>query len=150
MIITCNQCNKKFEVDSNLIPNEGRLLKCSSCDNTWFFKKNLPAKSEIKLEPKESIIEPKKIIPRKEEKTIDLSLIKDEKEKISSKKKQQSKKGISSFNFILIFIISFVALVIIVDTFKKPIISMYPDIEIILESLYEVIKDVFLFFKDLI
>jgi len=39
MIITCNNCNKKFDIDSNLIPNTGRLLQCASCDHKWFFKK---------------------------------------------------------------------------------------------------------------
>ena len=39
MIITCNNCNKKFDVDSSLIPDMGRLLQCASCDHKWFFKK---------------------------------------------------------------------------------------------------------------
>ncbi len=40
MIITCPNCEKKFEVDSNIIPEKGRLVKCGSCDQTWFFNKN--------------------------------------------------------------------------------------------------------------
>ena len=39
MIITCNNCNKKFNIDSNLISDKGRLLQCASCDHKWFFKK---------------------------------------------------------------------------------------------------------------
>ena len=39
MIITCNNCNKKFDIDSTLIPDKGRLLQCASCDHKWFFKK---------------------------------------------------------------------------------------------------------------
>ena len=42
MIITCNNCNKKFDVDSSLIPNMGRLLQCANCDHKWFFKKVVP------------------------------------------------------------------------------------------------------------
>ena len=42
MIITCNNCNKKFDVDSSLIPDMGRLLQCASCDHKWFFKKVVP------------------------------------------------------------------------------------------------------------
>ena len=42
MIITCNNCNKKFDVDSSLIPDMGRLLQCASCDHKWFFKKLVP------------------------------------------------------------------------------------------------------------
>ena len=40
MIITCPCGEKKFEVAENLIPEKGRLLKCGSCDETWFFNKN--------------------------------------------------------------------------------------------------------------
>ena len=40
MIITCPWGEKKFEVDEYLIPDKGRLLKCGSCDQTWFFNKN--------------------------------------------------------------------------------------------------------------
>ena len=39
MIITCNNCNKKFDIDSSLIPDKGRLLQCAGCDHKWFFKK---------------------------------------------------------------------------------------------------------------
>ena len=41
MIIACNNCNKKFHIDSSLIPNKGRLLQCASCDHKWFFKKEV-------------------------------------------------------------------------------------------------------------
>jgi predicted Zn finger-like uncharacterized protein len=52
MIIICQSCKKKFEVNSNLIPNEGRLIKCGSCDHTWFFNKNDQTKinEEVKIE----------------------------------------------------------------------------------------------------
>ncbi|MDA7459970.1 zinc-ribbon domain-containing protein [Candidatus Pelagibacter ubique] len=42
MIITCNNCNKKFDIDSSLISDKGRLLQCASCDHKWFFKKVVP------------------------------------------------------------------------------------------------------------
>ena len=45
MIITCNNCNKKFDIDSNLIPDKGRSLQCSSCDHKWFFKKEVLEKT---------------------------------------------------------------------------------------------------------
>ena len=41
MIITCNNCNKKFNLDSDLIPDKGRLLLCASCNHKWFFKKEI-------------------------------------------------------------------------------------------------------------
>ena len=39
MIITCENCNKKFEINDDLIPKRGRLLQCGSCDHQWFFNK---------------------------------------------------------------------------------------------------------------
>ena len=38
MIIECPKCNKKFQIDQNLIPNNGRKLQCGSCGHNWFFK----------------------------------------------------------------------------------------------------------------
>ena len=46
MIIICPCGEKKFEVDENLIPDKGRLLKCGSCDQTWFFNKNVSEQPE--------------------------------------------------------------------------------------------------------
>ena len=44
MIIICNNCNKKFEVDSNLIPQNGRLVQCNNCNNKWLYKKEITNK----------------------------------------------------------------------------------------------------------
>ena len=38
MIIECPKCNKKFQIDQNLIPNNGRKLQCGSCDHKWHYK----------------------------------------------------------------------------------------------------------------
>ena len=46
MIITCNNCHKKFNIDSALISENGRLLQCSACDHKWFFKKEIIKKPE--------------------------------------------------------------------------------------------------------
>ena len=40
MIIVCPCGKKKFEISENLIPKKGRLLKCGSCGETWFYNKN--------------------------------------------------------------------------------------------------------------
>jgi len=62
----------------------------------------------------------------------------------------KSKKKNNILNFIIIFIISFIALVIILDTFQVLISNIVPNIEFLLYNLYETIYDVGLFFKDLI
>ena len=53
-------------------------------------------------------------------------------------------------NLFLVIIISLVALVILLDTFKLQISNFFPSINIILDNLYQTIKDITLFFKDLI
>ena len=50
MIITCEQCYKKFEIESKLIPEKGRLLQCSSCDLKWFYKKDILEENKVVLE----------------------------------------------------------------------------------------------------
>ncbi len=157
MIISCENCNKRFEVSDNLIPEEGRLLQCSSCDHKWFFKK-----TEKLIEKKE----PKKIIKEDDnkilnetfvEKTIEeeeitsitvkeenLSEIDDEEPQIKKDKKTNYLK------IFIVIIITFVAIIIIIDTFKHQIIFIYPDIEILLSNLYESLRDINLFLRDLI
>ena len=39
MIINCPNCKKKFKIDDNLIPLEGRDLQCGSCSQIWFYEK---------------------------------------------------------------------------------------------------------------
>ena len=55
MIIECPKCNKKFQIDQNLIPINGRTLQCGSCDHKWFFKfenKKKEEKEEIQIDEK--------------------------------------------------------------------------------------------------
>jgi predicted Zn finger-like uncharacterized protein len=37
MIISCPNCNKQFKINPSLIPDNGRDVKCGSCDNVWFY-----------------------------------------------------------------------------------------------------------------
>ena len=146
MIISCDQCHKKFEIDSNLIPRDGRLLECGSCNHKWFYKQDIEDKTEeIIIEPQLKNIEEEDIDPIQK----DISQIK--KLDTSSKKKEIiENKKIGVLNIIIVFIISFVALIILVETFKKPISIYIPNIEFILNSLHEILRDIILFFKDLI
>ena len=41
MIIDCPCGKKKYNVKDELIPEKGRMLKCSKCEYKWFFKKKL-------------------------------------------------------------------------------------------------------------
>jgi len=147
MIISCDQCHKKFKIDSSLIPKDGRLLECGSCNHKWFYKQDIEDKTEeIIIEPQLKNIE--------EEEDIDpirknISQIK-KLDTSSEKKKIIENKKIGVLNIIIVFIISFVALIILVETFKDPISIYIPNIEFILNSLHEILRDIILFFKDLI
>ena len=149
MIISCDQCHKKFEIDSNLIPKDGRLLECGSCNHKWFYKQDIEDKTEeIIIEPQLKNIEEEDIDPIRKDifQINDLDTSSKKKEIIENKKI----KKIGVLNIIIVFIISFVALIILIETFKDPISIYIPNVEFILNSLYEIIRDIILFFKDLI
>ena len=63
--------------------------------------------------------------------------------------KPKKQKNFKILNIFVVIIITFIALIIIVDTFKYPIGKIVPNIEFILYNLYESIKDISLFIKDL-
>ena len=149
MIISCDQCHKKFEIDSNLIPKDGRLLECGSCNHKWFYKQDIKDKTEeIIIEPQLKNIEEENIDP------IQTNISQINEFDTSFKKKEiienKKIKKIGVLNIIIVFIISFVALIILIETFKNPISIYIPNIEFILNSLHEILRDIILFFKDLI
>ena len=149
MIISCDQCHKKFEIDSSLIPKDGRLLECGSCNHKWFYKQDIEDKTEeIIIEPQLKNIEEENIDP------IQTNISQIDELDTSSKKKEiienKKIKKIGVLNIIIVFIISFVALIILIETFKNPISIYIPNIEFILNSLHEILRDIILFFKDLI
>ena len=151
MIIKCEQCNKKFEIESSLIPEKGRLLQCSSCSHKWFYKKDVLEETKIVL--KQQNIKSKKNNPIIKEtnniKVFDDSVSSEKPTRKHSYVAPKSKK-ISFLRIILVFIISIIALIILVDTFKNPISLILPETEYILESLYETLKDILLFTQDLL
>ena len=181
MIITCNNCNKKFNLDSNLIPDKGRLLKCSSCDHKWFFKKevlentvspvvedidndnvnafdqNNPtnnveinpsdiSKEQVEIDTVEEL-DGKIEVNNEEEPKNKINANINESTEANAKPKKQ--KNFKILNIFIVAIISSVAFIIVVDTFKYPIGKIVPNIEFILYNLYESIKDISLFIRDL-
>ena len=166
MIVICINCEKKFEVDSSLIPENGRLLQCNGCNHKWFFKKEnintlLPTASLENDSNKDFLVNnenPKKPTKYQEidsPETIKLlDGLKEHyfKEKIIKINDQTAvkKKNYNILSLTIVFIISFLALIIIIDTFKSPISNIVPKTEFLLYNLYESVKDIILFFKDLI
>lgn len=171
MIISCISCNKKFEINSDLIPDEGRLLQCGNCNNKWFFKKNnvenleeptiINTKPILKDNIDNDITEKEEIYIKEqsdEEIYINEESDNDEDELDDNIKDPDTieirniatRPKIKILNIILVFIISSIGLIIVLDTFKSPISFIIPNIEIILYNLYETLKDIILFLKDLI
>ena len=156
MIIQCTNCNKKFEVDPELIPEKGRTIQCGSCDHNWFYKKDIPQPSseiheEIPVveETQEINISNQEVgeINIPDEKLEDKTDTKEIDDTTNSKKSNVFNKIIS---YLIVAIISFVALIIVLDTFKTPLNNIFPNLEQILFNLYETFEDIGLFFKDLI
>jgi len=162
MIITCINCNKKFSIDPFLIPEEGRDLQCGSCKHVWFYKVENENSSPLTLDEDLVINEIKDNLPKKEiknttdnNKSTIREKIKNEEKKIkvsSDNKKIKTKNeytGSKFFSYLIVLIISFVALIILVDTLKTPIINVFPDFEKILFNLFETLQDIKLFIIDL-
>ena len=165
MIITCPNCNKQFKIDNSLIPDEGRDLQCGSCNHIWFY--NIQEKNNEVLELKQEIIsedietkaenkEDKIEENQQPEETSKTEINNKKKEKNSEKQKNTTtlkkteKKGSKFFSYLIVFIISLVALIILLDTLKTPLINVFPGLEIILFNLFETLQDIKLFIKDLI
>ena len=149
MIITCPSCDKKFNVDDSLIPNEGRSLQCSFCKKKWHFK---PDDKKLENEYIKKDIKIKKINP-KENVPIEVDKIISEAEKMKTTNIISVSKNLEKFkflNFLFLSIITFAALILILDTFKFQINNVVPGFNLLLVNFYESLKDVYLFFKDLI
>ncbi len=161
MIITCPNCNKQFEIDNSLISDEGRDLQCGSCNHVWFYKIEEQKDEVLKLN--EEIISKKiktneeKIDEKKQsQKKVKSEINNEKKEKISEKKKNKTSfkntanKGSKFFSYLIVFIISFAALIILLDTLKTPLIKVFPRLEIVLFNLFETLQDLKLFIIDLL
>ena len=148
MIIVCPSCGKNFDVDENLIPEKGRLLKCGSCDQTWFFNKN----KSLQIKP--LINETFEEKPYVKEKKIrkPTSNFSDNIKKGSELVKYQPKYNFTFgkfLSYIIVFIITFVAIIIVLDTFKDQLSNIFPNLELVLYNLFETLRDLLLFVKDL-
>ena len=143
MIIACPHCEKRFEVDSNLIPEKGRILKCGSCDQTWFFNPNSQKSSQVSNDIK---TDKKSEIAKNDE----ITSIKEQTKSKIKKINKSSNFGVGKIlSYLIVIIISLIGVIVILETFKTPLGKIFPGLEFLLYSLFETIKDIFLFFKNL-
>ena len=153
MIITCVNCEKKFEVDSSLIPENGRNIQCGSCNHIWFYKATELEEKINDNSTKQSEFSPTEVNKKKVE-------IKNENIINDYPKKREKSKSKSNFNFgqlifktfslLIVLIVSFIAIVIFLDTLKLPLSNFFPNLELVLFNLFETLEDIFLFSKNLI
>jgi len=144
MIIECPKCNKKFQIDQDLIPNNGRKLQCGSCDHNWFFK----FENENKVK-NENIQIDEKVNDSKEKTSLEEDTIENENKNTNNEESKLKENNLNYFKIILVIIISFVSFIIVLDTFKNSLTSIFPNIKIILDNLYQSLHDIKLFMLDL-
>ena len=145
MIIECPKCNKKFQIDQNLIPINGRTLQCGSCDHKWFFKFENKKKEE-----KEEIQIDEKISDFQKNTNFEDNIVENENKNINSKENKLKVNNLNYFKILIVAFISFAALILVLDTFKVQISVIIPNIQIILDNLYQSINDMKLFIIDLV
>jgi len=164
MIIDCIKCDKKFEVNTSLIPNNGRTIQCGSCNHIWFYKPKIEqSKNEIKTEISNQKSN-NKVLENKEDDHPNEKLSKTNEtnnlENVAStehyyneltNKNKKTSFSVSKFlSYFLVFLITFIALIIVLDTFKTPLSSIIPGLEIFLYNFFETLKDLYLFLKNLL
>ena len=166
MIITCPNCNKKFKIDPTLIPDDGRDLKCGSSDHVWLYKvedvSSMPLTLNENVDNNEiELDEIKKISDNefKKDQLISKKITKKKEKENKTKEFIQKQKSISDdkrintgsnfFSYLVVLIISLIALMILLDTLKTPLISIFPGLEVVLFNFFETLKDIKLFIIDL-
>ena len=142
MIIECQNCNKKFDLEDKLIPLKGRLVQCGFCHSQWH---QLPNNTTSLL--KEKVID-----------KVDIS--KDEVKEQPTKKKKKIKskyrdkqdfknKNIGFFSYIFIFLISIIAFFLIAETFEYQINNIFPNFGNYIIYVYETLNNILILIKDL-
>ena len=156
MIIECINCNKVFEVNSELIPENGRTIQCGSCNHVWFYN---PKIADIKKEIKQDVeidVKEKPTLSQTENeaktfKEESYSKLKDKKNyEITKYKPKKSLSFIKLLSYLIVLLITFVALLVVIDTFSKYLYQLFPSLELVIFSLFEILIDIKLFIKDLV
>ena len=162
MIITCPSCKKKFEINENLVPDIGRLLKCGSCDQTWFYKKRIESQVESSIKTThskeykedinlENIDTGDKKIKKKNQNLFNKT--KSQKNMIVYKNNSSSLSIDKIFSYLVVLSVSLIALFIVLETFKHPLYNAFPnegEFGWYLWNLITLVKDILIFIRELI
>ena len=162
MIINCECGKKKFNIDSSLIPEEGRLLKCGSCSKIWHYTPVLETKNDEDLDVKidENIIKndvhSNEVINNENLTDTNQGVLSEENtedEKIDIKDEKENEKKDGKIKILLIYfiiiLISLLGFIFLLDTFKSYLLSIFPGTAPFFDSFYQTVLDLKLFIKDL-
>ena len=165
MIINCECGKKKFNIDSSLIPIEGRLLKCGSCSKIWHYTPIIENKKDEDLDIKinenviqnevqsDEAINDENFTDINEEVLSEEITDGDEDEENNTKEEKENEEQQGKIKMVLVYfivvIISLLGLIFLLDTFKSYLISVFPTITPFFDSFYETLIDFKLFIKDL-
>ena len=163
MIINCECGKKKFNIDSSLIPEEGRLLKCGSCSKIWHYTPVLETKNDEDLDVKidENIIKndvhSNEVINNENFTDTNQGVLSEENtedEKIDIKDEKENEEKDGKIKILLIYfiiiLISLLGFIFLLDTFKSYLLSLFPSIVPFFDSFYQTVLDFKLFIKDLV
>ena len=163
MIINCECGKKKFNIDSSLIPEEGRLLKCGSCSKIWHYTPVLQTKNDEDLDVKidENIIKndvhSNEVINNENFTDTNQGVLSEENtedEKIDIKDEKENEKKDGKIKILLIYfiiiLISLLGFIFLLDTFKSYLLSIFPGTAPFFDSFYQTLLDLKLFIKDLV
>ena len=150
MILSCPCGKKKFNLDVSLIPDEGRLLQCGTCERKWHYSLPLDTKTSsenISPNVSSSKIDNDYVSNEVETKNVIENEIN---ESINNNAIEKKHNNISILSILSLSIVSFLALIILLDTFKYQIEIIIPNFNSYLTNLYVTINDIYLFLIDLI
>ena len=143
MIIECINCHKKFMVESSLIPESGKKIQCGSCNHIWFYNVKTDVSSDQLITDSQSLTE--------EQTNIENNVILEKTQKKTNINSSTNNSNFSNIlSYLIVGVISFIAIIIILDTFKSPLTKIFPNLELFLFNLMESLKDIFLFIKNLL
>tara|TARA_B110000438_G_scaffold289997_1_gene325208 strand:+ start:226 stop:660 length:435 start_codon:yes stop_codon:yes gene_type:complete len=140
MIVNCPSCPKKYKIDDNLIPSKGRLVQCSNCKEKWIVESVINETKILQINPEQI-----------DENNIDKKKVKILKKEIKNNSTDniQKKKTTSFFSLLLIFLITSVALFLLLDTFKYQISLKWKDFDLYIDAVYEIFEYMLIIVKDL-
>jgi predicted Zn finger-like uncharacterized protein len=155
MLINCNSCQKKFIVPDNAITESGRLVQCGSCGKKWTqFPTNITKSKETKIlqdvQLKKPQVNKKKTIPKKTVSKKNLYTAEYLKKKHGltiqesnitlNNLRENNKNSFGFYSYMLFLFIFLITMFGILDLSKAIIILKYPNSEMYINYLYEVIE----------